>query len=86
MFLLPRRYLTKNIKADLKKKMVFVGGARQVGKTTLAQSLIKKFHDKHPAYLNWDSDEDRKKIKTRQFVRKSLGLPGPQISNAMGII
>ena len=49
--------------------MVFIGGARQVGKTTLAQSLIKKFRDKHPAYLNWDSDEDRRKIRARQWPK-----------------
>ena len=49
--------------------MVFVGGPRQVGKTTLAQSLIKNFYDGHPAYLNWDSDEDRKKIKMRQWPK-----------------
>ncbi len=69
MSLLPKRYLVKNVKEDLKKKMVFIGGARQVGKTTLAQSLIKKFHDKHPAYLNWDSDEDRRKIRNRQWPK-----------------
>ena len=34
------RYLTSSIVGDLKKKMVFVGGPRQVGKTTLAKTLI----------------------------------------------
>ena len=33
------RYLTKNILEDLKEKMVFIGGARQVGKTTLALKI-----------------------------------------------
>lgn len=28
------RYLTENITKDLKDKMVFIGGPRQVGKTT----------------------------------------------------
>lgn len=64
---LPTRYLQKLIKEDLKKKMVFLGGPRQVGKTTLAQSLIKGFVDGHPAYLNWDSDFDRKKIREREW-------------------
>ena len=45
--------------------MVFLGGPRQVGKTTLAQKLIKNYHDGHPAYMNWDSDEDRKRVKER---------------------
>ena len=35
--------------------MVFVGGPRQVGKTTLALSLLGKTADeRHPAYFNWD--------------------------------
>lgn len=69
MSTLPERYLRKFIKSDLEKKMVFLGGPRQVGKTTLAQSLIKKYQDEHPAYLNWDSDIDRKKIKQREWPK-----------------
>lgn len=35
--------------------MAFVGGPRQVGKTTLALSLLgKEATEQHPAYLNWD--------------------------------
>lgn len=66
---LPERYLTRMIKADLEKKMVFLGGPRQVGKTTLSQSLLINFNDEHPAYLNWDSDIDRKKIRERQWPK-----------------
>ncbi len=69
MSILPTRALTSYIVADLKKKMVFLGGPRQVGKTTLAQSLIKDYQDEHPAYLNWDSDIDREKIKNRQWPK-----------------
>ena len=36
-----QRYLTEQVKADLKKKMVFVAGARQVGKTTLAKQILQ---------------------------------------------
>ncbi len=61
------RYLSAPIQADLQKKMVFLGGPRQVGKTTLAQGLIHDFYDGHPAYLNWDSGPDRKKIKNREW-------------------
>jgi predicted AAA+ superfamily ATPase len=32
------RYIAAGIEADLAEKMVFVGGPRQVGKTTLALS------------------------------------------------
>jgi predicted AAA+ superfamily ATPase len=47
--------------------MVFLGGPRQVGKTTFAQSLISGYRDGHPAYLNWDSSEDRKKILNHEW-------------------
>jgi len=47
--------------------MVFLGGPRQVGKTTLAQTLIKNYRDGHPAYLNWDSAPDRKRIRERDW-------------------
>lgn len=49
------RYLESAIRDGLKKKMVFVGGPRQVGKTTLALGLLGTHADEtHPAYLNWD--------------------------------
>lgn len=35
-----KRYLEPQIIKDLQKKMVFVGGARQVGKTTLAREIL----------------------------------------------
>ncbi len=66
---LPIRYLSQFIKNDLLKKMVFLGGPRQVGKTTLAQSLINNYRDGHLAYMNWDSNEDRKSIKERNWPR-----------------
>jgi len=46
--------------------MVFVGGPRQVGKTTLAKK-IGKANFAHASYLNWDYAEDRKKIIARKF-------------------
>lgn len=63
------RYLESYIRDDLKQKMVFLGGPRQVGKTTLAHSLIKDYHDEHPAYLNWDSDVHKNKIKNREWPK-----------------
>lgn len=49
------RYLTEDIRRTLHRKMVFVGGPRQVGKTTLALSLLGEGAvPDHPAYLNWD--------------------------------
>ncbi|MCE9625389.1 MAG: ATP-binding protein [Deltaproteobacteria bacterium] len=58
------RYLQKPVEADLAKKMVFVGGPRQVGKTTMALKILGK--NKH-GYLNWDVPEDRERILKREF-------------------
>ncbi|MBM3209620.1 ATP-binding protein [Candidatus Shapirobacteria bacterium] len=60
------RYLTEKIVADLGEKMVFLSGPRQVGKTTLAQYLGKRYFSPF-AYLNWDYQPDRKKIINFQF-------------------
>ncbi len=35
-----QRYLAQQIKQDLKRKMVFLGGLRQVGKTTLFRHIL----------------------------------------------
>jgi len=45
-----RRYLAPQVLRDLRRKMVFVSGPRQVGKTTLARSLPGA----RVGYLNWD--------------------------------
>lgn len=59
----PSRSLAPSIRSDLERRMVFIGGPRQVGKTTLALSLLGQDADEsHPAYFNWDSAEDRKKL------------------------
>jgi uncharacterized protein len=49
------RYLEAAVRHALSRKMVFVGGPRQVGKTTFALGLLGADADEtHPAYLNWD--------------------------------
>ena len=58
------RYLLSQIQKDIKQKMVFIGGPRQVGKTTLAQH-IDGFDEK--GYLNWDISEHREKILKKEF-------------------
>lgn len=55
------RYLTQCIVEDLKEKMVFVGGPRQVGKTTLCRNFVATHFNGH-AYFNWDNRGDRKTI------------------------
>lgn len=63
-----KRYLAEQVKTDLKKKMVFIAGARQVGKTTLAKQILKSGQ----GYLNWDIPEDREKILKREFPQTKL--------------
>jgi predicted AAA+ superfamily ATPase len=60
------RYITRHILADLKKKMVFVGGPRQVGKTTIAKAVLSK-HYPAGRYFNWDFDEDRQDIVQKKW-------------------
>lgn len=45
-----RRYLQPQVESDLARKMVFIGGPRQVGKTWLGKAII----DDARAYLNYD--------------------------------
>lgn len=61
------RYIKSHVLEDLRRKMVFIGGPRQVGKTTFAQSLIRDFSTSHPAYLNWDDPESRRKILNKDW-------------------
>ncbi|MFH1103090.1 MAG: AAA family ATPase [Pseudomonadota bacterium] len=59
--MLKKRYLTPYIMEDLKEKMVFVGGPRQVGKTTLCRNFVASHFSNH-SYYNWDNRADRKAI------------------------
>lgn len=68
--MLIKRYLQEKITTDLTKKMVFLGGPRQCGKTTLANQIISDFsyQQRHQGlYLNWDDDEHRRRILTRMW-------------------
>lgn len=58
------RYLTGPIRDALARKMAFVGGPRQVGKTTLALSLLgSRADESHPAYFNWDDPRDAARLR-----------------------
>jgi predicted AAA+ superfamily ATPase len=63
-----KRYLEDQARRDLKRKMVFIGGPRQVGKTTLAQAILKGGE----GYLNWDVPEDRERILRRELPPSPL--------------
>ncbi len=57
------------IQKDLERKMVFLTGPRQVGKTTLARSYHSLWPDLQ--YLNFDSDEDRMVLLKQEWDRKA---------------
>ncbi len=59
------RTLCPVILEDLQTKMVFVGGPRQVGKTTLAHLL--ESHFEQPRYYNWDNRDHRKTVLKSQW-------------------
>jgi predicted AAA+ superfamily ATPase len=56
-----RRYLQGQTLADLDRRMVFIAGPRQVGKTTFARALPGA----RAGYLNWDVAPDRERILKR---------------------
>ncbi|MCX8109791.1 MAG: ATP-binding protein [Syntrophorhabdaceae bacterium] len=58
------RYLKQPIAIDLKEKMVFISGPRQVGKTTLAKTFLT---DKSDRYFNWDNRDDRREILSARW-------------------
>ncbi len=64
------RYLAAQVRADLARKMVFVAGPRQVGKTTMARSLPGAA----PGYLSWDIAEDRERILRRELPPSRLWI------------
>ena len=61
------RYHERFIKEDLSTKMVFIGGPRQVGKTTLAQKIARGYDSYE--YLNWDRRHDK------QIIINEMWLP-----------
>jgi len=59
------RYLTDCLKQDLQKKLVFLAGPRQVGKSTVAKGLIASPN----CYLNWDIGTHRKIIRELEWPK-----------------
>jgi predicted AAA+ superfamily ATPase len=67
------RLLDAAITRDLREKMVLVSGPRQSGKTTLARAILRRSHQAPASrYLNWDDDEARTRILSREFPRDGL--------------
>lgn len=67
-----QRYLKSTIKEFLTKKMVFLGGPRQVGKTTLCLSMLTDGHARNPAYFNWDDRLSRSLVRQGKFPDSPL--------------
>ena len=64
------RYIYDKIRSDFEKhnKLAFIAGPRQVGKTTLSLHFLGEGADEsHPAYFNWDTDDDRNKLLKGEF-------------------
>ncbi len=58
------RRISSRIHSDLLRKMIFLVGPRQCGKTTLALGQVQEFGGR---YYNWDLDADRKLIRNSQL-------------------
>ena len=61
-----RRIQKQAILADLPKKMVFLAGPRQAGKTWLALDIAREY--KHPLYLNYDNVEHQQIIHQQSWL------------------
>ena len=64
------RYLKKQVIKDLSRKMVFIAGPRQVGKTHFSKHLPGG----KEGYMNWDSDLGRDRILDKNFPNSTLWL------------
>lgn len=62
-----KRYIEESVFEDLKEKMVFISGPRQIGKTTLARQIAEEYFKGTSNYLNWDNRQDRKSILSGTF-------------------
>lgn len=60
------RYLIPYLQQDLSERMLFIGGPRQVGKTTLSRHLIAT-PNRPVVYYNWDNTQDRKHMLASQW-------------------
>ncbi|MCB0749521.1 MAG: ATP-binding protein, partial [Ignavibacteriae bacterium] len=66
-----KRYLYDQILKDLERKMVFITGPRQVGKTYLSKQIAQEFSKSQ--YLNFDNMNERKIINEMTW-KKNIDL------------
>jgi len=60
-----KRVYLQHLQKYLSKKIILLSGPRQSGKTTLSKMLSNHFD-----YINFDHDEDRKRIREKAWDRK----------------
>jgi len=77
-FIKRQAYINIWNKLSKEKKMVFLAGPRQVGKTTISKEMAKKY--KNNIYFNWDIVLDKQKIINNpnffeQINRKDNSIP-----------
>lgn len=63
------RYLLRQVEKDLAKKMVFVGGPRQVGKTTMARELLPKSNS---IYINYDTVDGKEAVLRQEYPKQKF--------------
>lgn len=66
------RYLDGFIRRFLEKKMVFLGGPRQVGKTTACLQLLDPPSLANPAYMNWDDIKNKKALRNGELPNTDI--------------
>ena len=69
---LEARYLEPAIGKFLEKRMVFVGGPRQVGKTTMCLRFLDPARIENPAYMNWDDLGDKRALKNGELPNSKI--------------
>jgi predicted AAA+ superfamily ATPase len=69
-----KRYLHPTVREFLERKMVFVGGPRQVGKTTLGLTFLNPQSVENPAYLNWDDLNSRAILRAGELPPQKIIL------------
>ena len=63
------RFIQERVRADLDRKMVFITGPRQVGKTCMAKNIAALYQS--PQYLNYDNLQDQKIIHEQSWSMKA---------------
>ena len=66
------RYQKQQILKDIKKKLVFLIGPRQIAKTWLAQNIAESYSKS--VYLNYDNCKDREIIQSYRTCTQITAL------------